>query len=171
MTTEIGSRLASERKRLGLTQVKLAEIGGVAVSAQSRYEVGKTVPDANYLHAFDKEGGDVLYVISGQRSSATPISEVLLRALINRVFHLDRKYRDWNIQADSMIVAMYGRIIVHVEPGDDVNQLVDREMEYVVALLEEAHANKKDSDAGQDISVSGDDNRVAGRDYVEKKGE
>lgn len=42
-------------------------------------------------------------------------------------------------------------------------------MDYVVALLEEVHGNKTPPVSGQDISISGDDNRVAGRNYVEEK--
>lgn len=66
---EITQRLREERKRLGFTQEELATIGGVKVNAQSVYERGLRIPNATYLANIAKVGVDVLYVVTGSRTS------------------------------------------------------------------------------------------------------
>ncbi|CAN7596220.1 helix-turn-helix domain-containing protein [Variovorax paradoxus] len=65
------SRLREERKRLGLSQEALAELGGVKLNAQSNYETGKRAPDADYLARVAVHGVDVAFLFSGQR---TPVA-------------------------------------------------------------------------------------------------
>lgn len=59
-----GERLREERERLGLTQDRL----GVTPQAQRRYEKSERYPDLEYLNHFASLGGDVLYVVTGQRT-------------------------------------------------------------------------------------------------------
>lgn len=66
----ISERLTSERKRLGLTQAKLADTCGVAERTQANYESGSRSPDGNYWSALDKAGADILYIITGSRKEA-----------------------------------------------------------------------------------------------------
>ncbi|WP_324830992.1 helix-turn-helix domain-containing protein [Pseudomonas saxonica] len=63
----IGARLKSERMRLGLSQAAFAEVGGVAVNAQGRYESGARIPRADYLALVAAKGVDVQFVIIGER--------------------------------------------------------------------------------------------------------
>ncbi|EPC02487.1 hypothetical protein L861_09030 [Litchfieldella anticariensis FP35 = DSM 16096] len=65
----IGDRLFEERKRLKLSQAAMGEIGGVHANAQRNYEKGVRNPDATYLAAVAEKGVDVLYVLTGQRST------------------------------------------------------------------------------------------------------
>ena len=65
---EITDRLREERIRLGLTQEELAVLGGIRVNAQSVYERGARVPNANYLSNVARAGVDVLYVVTGERT-------------------------------------------------------------------------------------------------------
>lgn len=60
-------RIKEERKRLKLSQVDFAELGGVTQNSQSSYELGKRTPDADYLMALAGHGVDVCYVLTGQR--------------------------------------------------------------------------------------------------------
>lgn len=60
-------RLAKERKRVGLTQAKMAEIAGLSFKTQNLYEAGKRFPDARYLQAAEKHGIDTHYVLHGTR--------------------------------------------------------------------------------------------------------
>ena len=60
-----GERLKQERLRLKLTQVQLADAGGVGRYAQSCYERDITLPRADYLSAITLLGIDVLYIITG----------------------------------------------------------------------------------------------------------
>ncbi|WP_134163314.1 helix-turn-helix domain-containing protein [Pseudomonas citronellolis] len=69
-----GDRLRLERERLGLSQEALGEIGGVKKLAQINYEKGKRHPDSEYLAAIAGAGVDVLYLLTGQRSSGQSIA-------------------------------------------------------------------------------------------------
>lgn len=68
----IGDRLREERERLGYSQVRFAEIGGVQRRAQVRYEADERSPDGRYFEELAKYGVDVGYVITGRSSAAYP---------------------------------------------------------------------------------------------------
>ncbi|WP_095093784.1 helix-turn-helix domain-containing protein [Pseudomonas sp. Irchel 3A5] len=70
---DIGSRLKQERKRLGLSQKEMGELGGVAANAQGKYESGERAPRADYLAALAKAGVDVLFVLTSRRSARVQI--------------------------------------------------------------------------------------------------
>lgn len=65
-----GLRLTVERKRLGLTQAKLAEVGGVKRLAQSQYERGASFPTVRYLAAIGRAGVNLSVVLFDQAPSA-----------------------------------------------------------------------------------------------------
>lgn len=67
----IGNRLREERIRAGFNQTDFAERAGVKKNAQSNYEKGLRVPDADYLSAASCMGCDVLYVLTGERQTLT----------------------------------------------------------------------------------------------------
>ena len=81
MTTAVAERLREARENLGFSQEAMGAIGGVTKLTQFNYEAGKRCPDANYLAALAKVGVDVLYLVTGQRMSATLEDEE--RVLIN----------------------------------------------------------------------------------------
>ncbi len=66
--TNVGMRLAEERKRLGYSQTEFSEAAGSGRASQVNYETGKRFPDAEYLEAAAKLGVDVQYVLTGVRS-------------------------------------------------------------------------------------------------------
>jgi transcriptional regulator with XRE-family HTH domain len=65
----IGERLKGERERIGLSQTALGEICQVTKGTQINYEKGERTPDGLYLVAFAAAGGDVMYVLTGQRGA------------------------------------------------------------------------------------------------------
>lgn len=67
--------LKEERKRLGLTQVKAAELARVSRETWSRYESGKLMPGAEVLTAITAAGADARYILTGTRSLATLTSD------------------------------------------------------------------------------------------------
>ncbi len=71
-TSTIGSRLRSERLRLGVSQSALAEACGAKKTSQINYEAGRTYPDADYLVKAAAVGVDVLYVLTGERAPISP---------------------------------------------------------------------------------------------------
>lgn len=71
----IFERLREERERLKLTQPVFAELAGVKKRTVIDWEKGISSPTAVQLSALSSAGVDVLYVITGQRSSpAIPIA-------------------------------------------------------------------------------------------------
>ncbi len=62
-----GSRLAEERKRLGLKQPEFASLVGIAAPEQSLYETGSRELRAGYLAHLAEAGVDVIYVLTGNR--------------------------------------------------------------------------------------------------------
>lgn len=67
--SDFSSRLKEERKRIGVSQAELGTAGGVSKDAQLNYESGDRSPNASYLQAIADAGVDVLYVLTGRRSS------------------------------------------------------------------------------------------------------
>lgn len=82
----IGLRLHEERRRLGYSQQHLARAGGVTAREQRQYEQGEDLPRADYLAALAAQGVDVVYVITGKRSTVVSINREQAQMLIdNRV--------------------------------------------------------------------------------------
>lgn len=64
----IGSRLKSERERLGLSQEQLGALAGTKRMTPCRYELGSHLPTLGFLAAIEPAGIDVGYVLNGKRS-------------------------------------------------------------------------------------------------------
>jgi transcriptional regulator with XRE-family HTH domain len=63
-----GSRLAEERKRLGLKQAEFADLVGTDVPKQSLYENDRRELRADYLARLAERGVDIVYVLTGRRN-------------------------------------------------------------------------------------------------------
>ena len=63
-----GTRLAEERKRLGLKQAEFAQRVGTDVPKQSLYENDRRELRAPYLARLAEAGVDIVYVLTGRRS-------------------------------------------------------------------------------------------------------
>lgn len=96
----IGGRLTEERERLGFSQIKFADIGGVGRKSQYNYEMGLSAPDAGYLSAIAVHGADVAYIITGVRSRAVELDDdyVLVtpkqKALLDNLNHCPEEVQD-----------------------------------------------------------------------------
>lgn len=77
-----GGRLIAERNRLRLKQVDTCLLGGVSKTTQIKYESNERRPDTEYLERLDRHGFDVLYLLTGSRSteSLTPELQNLVDA-------------------------------------------------------------------------------------------
>lgn len=70
MDEQIATRLREERKRLGYaTQAQLAAQLDVSPGSVHNYEAGKRSPDADFLAALGRAGGDLLYILTGVKNS------------------------------------------------------------------------------------------------------
>ena len=63
---DFGARLKMERKRLGMTQEAFAEACNVAKGSQLNYELGKRLPDSEYLCLAGRLGANIHYLLFGQ---------------------------------------------------------------------------------------------------------
>ena len=63
-----GTRLAEERKRLGLKQAEVADLVGTDVPKQSLYENDRRELRADYLARLAQADVDIVYVLTGRRS-------------------------------------------------------------------------------------------------------
>ena len=63
-----GTRLAEERKRLGLKQAEFADLVGTDVPKQSLYENDRRELRADYLARLADAAVDIVYVLTGKRS-------------------------------------------------------------------------------------------------------
>lgn len=64
-----GGRLGVERERVGLTVQDFALQCGVTKQTQIKYEANQNYPDIRYLSACEGRGVDVMYVLTGARST------------------------------------------------------------------------------------------------------
>lgn len=66
----VGQRIAEERKRLGFSQAKFAELVGVSLSSQKRYESGERAPDISYLESMRHIDVETSYVMTGIKKNS-----------------------------------------------------------------------------------------------------
>jgi len=91
-----GARLREERKALGLKQDQVAHLVGVTREHWGRCERGQAVPGGEVLAAFVRQGADVVYILTGQRSRPTPPMADLsprVRALVRNYEATDEEGR------------------------------------------------------------------------------
>lgn len=61
----LGDRLRMERERIGLSQAKFADVGGVTRTTAFRYETDAHSPSLEFLHAVEDVGADPMFIIFG----------------------------------------------------------------------------------------------------------
>lgn len=69
-----GERLRTERLRLGMQQLELADACDVARKTLSVWEKGEQTPNAAVLARMSVVGVDVLYVVTGQRAGEAEVT-------------------------------------------------------------------------------------------------
>lgn len=81
MSTEIRSsiaaRLREERHRLQLSQQQLADVGGVKLRTLQDWERSLSPVQTEFLAATRPHGMDVLYVVTGERTTAVITPDAL----------------------------------------------------------------------------------------------
>ena len=73
----VGGRIRAERNRLGKTIVDFALQCGVTKQTQIKYEADKNHPDTRYLERAMLQGADVMFILSGDRSTEAPLNPEL----------------------------------------------------------------------------------------------
>jgi transcriptional regulator with XRE-family HTH domain len=93
-----GSRLAEERKRLGLKQADFALLVGTDVPKQSLYENDRRELRAEYLARLVDADVDVVYILSGRRNGGESLGEgasALLSAYLALPAEVQRSLEDF----------------------------------------------------------------------------
>lgn len=115
---QFADRLARERVRLGLSQLEMAGLGGVALRTYANYESGDREPGVSALASWGKHGADVLYLITGKHIPALLSAEEDI--VINGYRELDVRGRAGVL---GLIAGMQSQGVT-VQVGGDVGQYV-----------------------------------------------
>lgn len=75
MNTSHGERLKNERLRLNMSQTEFIEIINASKTTVFNWERGETYPSSLQLEQMAKIGMDIMYIVTGVRSSQNTVSE------------------------------------------------------------------------------------------------
>lgn len=101
----IGNRLREERERLGLTQPVFAELAGAKKRTLIDWEKDVSSPTAVQLAQLAAAGADVLYILTGQRSSAQPAHDAAEQVLLDSYRRCSSQARQNLIQTAALLAA------------------------------------------------------------------
>lgn len=101
----IGNRLREERERLGLTQPVFAELAGAKKRTLIDWEKDVSSPTAVQLAQLSAAGADVLYILTGQRSSAQPAHDAAEQVLLDSYRRCGSQARQNLIQTAALLAA------------------------------------------------------------------
>lgn len=68
IVTGLNERLRQERERLGFSQQEFANRLGISRATQNYFEAGSRQPDLDYLSAFGRNNGNILYLLFADQS-------------------------------------------------------------------------------------------------------
>lgn len=139
-------RLREERERLGFSQEAFGVLGGVQKRAQINYEKGERHPDSTYLAAIAAAGADVLYILTGERSSAQPAHDAAEQVLLDSYRRCGAQARQNLIQTAALLAAG-----VDVEASAGVRQAAS-----IKVSSKHGHA------AGRDVNVKSEESNGKG---------
>ena len=105
-----GERLKEERERLGFNQTDFAAVAGATRKTLFNWESGAASPNAAALAAWAEAELDVLYVVTGERSSAQPAHDAAEQVLLD-------SYRRCNAQARQHLIATAALLAAGVAPA------------------------------------------------------
>ncbi|MCH2092707.1 MAG: helix-turn-helix transcriptional regulator [Pseudoxanthomonas sp.] len=175
----VGGRFAAERKRLGLGVQEAATRCRVTRNAISKIErEGGAMPSGAVLQAFAEAGADVHYVLTGERrvglidGTTYGMCEV---AVVSAYAALRPGVAVPTAVRSGPVVQVYNRVMLSPRASTDLPGAVREMAELMIASLNDpldpAHLERNlfrqpvDPQASG-VNVSGNHNRVAGRDYV-----
>jgi transcriptional regulator with XRE-family HTH domain len=136
-----GTRLRSERKRLGYTQEQFSEACAISKSSQLNYERDARIPDASYLRQAATLGVDVLFVITEQHAMAS-LSQDEARLLDHY-----RSQSSRNKLAVQYLLAGMGH---GASEGEALSQTAQRELALLAALRQGQPQHQAGPDEGLD---------------------
>ena len=100
-----GERIRGERERLGFSQADFAALADSTRKTLFNWESGTASPNAAVLAAWAEAGLDVLYVVTGQRSSAQPANDAAEQVLLDSYRRCNAQARQHLIQTAALLAA------------------------------------------------------------------
>lgn len=149
----ISERLREERERLGMSQQALAEKLESTKRSVINWEGGAALPGAEVLSRYAVAGADVLYVITGERTSAQPAADAAEQVLLD-------SYRRCKPDAKANLIQMAALLSAGVAPGPAPK---------AAPRTRAGSGVQMSASAQPSIAVRGSRNVVAGRDVVQTK--
>lgn len=81
---KIPKRLEEYRKRISFTQEQMGDIMGVGQDHYQRLEKGTVIISNNGLEKIEEHGGDIYYLITGEKQKTGIVNELLESARIKK---------------------------------------------------------------------------------------
>lgn len=178
----VSERFMAERVRLGIGVQDAAEACGVTRNAIHKIERG-AMPSGGVLQGFLRAGADISYVLSGIRSAQIDVQKLgICEAAIRVAYEEARGGRAAGAIRARMSALVYNQLAGKLKETDDFAAQANRAAKLLVESLDDpadpemiernlfvklsrldAQLDRK-SEAG--LTVSGDGNRVVGRDMI-----
>ena len=83
---KIPKRLEEYRKRISFTQEQMGDIMGVGQDHYQRLEKGTVIISNNGLEKIEEHGGDIYYLITGEKQKTGIVNELLYLFYITKIF-------------------------------------------------------------------------------------
>lgn len=142
----IGLRIAEERKRLGLTQAAFAEIAGVSLSAQKRYETSERIPSMNYVGKISDIGANIGYIVAGvlEADQNSPFAQDMFFSGFDGKVAVTLAFKVLELNMDNFLSDAFSLIS---EPGTPETKiaLIDALIANSPPLLERLNAIRRES--------------------------
>ncbi|HEY4145188.1 helix-turn-helix transcriptional regulator [Pinirhizobacter sp.] len=180
---EVGARFEQERERLNLSRAELAFAAGYSSEQIRKVEKGERMPGGELLAALLNLTGNIEYVLRGSNPQMGSVRNQEDRQLLDidsieaaRYLELVRREaREWSrMQSDRRKKVLTDEEADLIEAFRDLSRL---QRERALQLLQAVRRGESDltapsvSQEAADISLVGDGNRVAGRDFHEGSGD
>jgi transcriptional regulator with XRE-family HTH domain len=174
----IGTRFAEERTRLGLGVQELADLCGVSRQQISRLERDGNSPGGDLLVAFVGIGADPGYLLSGKRSGLIDLQLLGLAEAEVRAAYGRRRPEVKTVPPIRARISatIYNQAVTAQKPSTDIDALLADAAEAFIQSMDDPgvpsllegnlFATQSVEVPATGINVSGDRNRVAGRDIV-----
>ena len=118
-----GSRLKEERKRLGFSQIQLAELAGCQRLAQIQYENESSAPTIRYLNAISNAGIDLSYLILGIHFGGVLLTSEQAQRVEDKIFELIEKCaatqpdNKLSVDLHKMLFKLFKTYLTQIESG------------------------------------------------------
>lgn len=104
-----GERLKAEREKCGLSQRKLAEMGGISPPTQVNYEKGGGNPPGDYWQLLAGIGFDVQYIFSGNKSDnlfikPVPVEHVTVAQLEDTLVMIQMEAQRAQMMVEALLI-------------------------------------------------------------------